>query len=202
MSSIALRNDTLIEISTFLIRRWSENDKIIVTMSSNKVNETRIKENKVILTPVLDYNGDEFSRYRQFRTAAWYESMKIKNCKKILSSDHAFGFLLNSIERRRIELVGRKIWQGMDEELIFNYSWQWIYRPLLSNLLGKSKIVEGFYQYFLFGDIKGEMQPSHFERVVKASDFAKENFKRSIRQRLQYRVDRETYSKDFDNFRH
>ena len=174
MSSVALRNDTLIEISTFLIRRWSENDKIIVTMSPNKINETRIKENKVILTPVVDYNGDEFSRYRQFRTAAWYESMKIKNCEKILSNDHAFGFLLNSIERRRIELVGRKIWQGMDKELIFNYSWQWIYRPLLSNLLGKSKIVEAFYQYFLFGDVKGEIQPSHFERVVKASDFAKE----------------------------
>ena len=54
-----------------------------------------MKENKVILTPVLDYNGDEFSRYRQFRTAAWYESMKIRNCEKILSNDHAFGFLLN-----------------------------------------------------------------------------------------------------------
>ena len=174
MSSVALRNDTLIEISTFLVRRWSENDKIIVTMSPKKVNETRMKENKVILTPVRDYNGDEFARYRQFRTAAWYEGMKIKNCEKILSNDHAFGFLLNSIERRRIELVGRKVWQGMDEELIFNYSWQWIYRPLLSNLLGKSKIVEGFYQYFLFGDVKGEMQPSHFERVIKASDFAKE----------------------------
>ena len=36
MSSVALRNDTLIEISTFLIRRWSENDKIIVTMSPKK----------------------------------------------------------------------------------------------------------------------------------------------------------------------
>ena len=46
MSSVALRNDTLIEISTFLIRRWSENDKIIVTMSPKKVNETRMKENK------------------------------------------------------------------------------------------------------------------------------------------------------------
>ena len=174
MSSVALRNDTLIEIATFLVRRWSENDKIIVTMSPKKVNETRMKENKVILTTVLDYNGDEFSRYRQFRTAAWYESMKIKNCEKILSNDHAFGFLLNTIERRRIELVGRKIWQGMDTELIFNYSWQWIYRPLLNDLLGKSKIVEGFYQYFLFGDVKGEMQSSHFERIVKASNFAKE----------------------------
>ena len=39
MSSVALRNDTLIEISTFLIRRWSENDKIIVTMSPKKAAE-------------------------------------------------------------------------------------------------------------------------------------------------------------------
>ena len=36
MSSVALRNDTLIEISTFLVRRWSENDKIIVTMSQKR----------------------------------------------------------------------------------------------------------------------------------------------------------------------
>ena len=47
---------------------------------------------------------------------------------------------------------------------------------MLNNLLGKSKIVEAFYQYFLFGDVKGEMQPSHFERVVKATNFAKEKF--------------------------
>ena len=83
MASVALRNDTLIEIATFLVRRWSENDKIVVSTSKNKVNETRIKENKVILIPVSDYNGDEFSQYRQFRTATWYESMKIKNCDKI-----------------------------------------------------------------------------------------------------------------------
>ena len=46
MSSVALRNDTLIEIATFLIRRWSENDKIIVTMSPKKVNETKLKKTK------------------------------------------------------------------------------------------------------------------------------------------------------------
>ena len=167
-----------------------------------KVNETRIKENKVILTPVSDYNGDDFSRYRQFRTAVWYESMRIKNCEKILSNDHAFGFLLNSIERRRIELVGRKIWQGMDEELIFNYSWQWIYRPLLSNLLGKSKIVEGFYQYFLFGDVKGEMQPSHFERVVKASNFAKEVLDEALKNNYNTEWIEKHIPKIFDNFRY
>ena len=174
MQSIQLRNDTLIDIATFLVRRWSEKENVTVEFSKIKQSETRLKEKRVLLIPNDLYYGDSLQKYRQFRTSIWYEGMRLRHCKKILSNDHAFGFLLNSIERRRIEMVGRKIWQGMDEELIFNYSWQWIYRPLLSNLLGKSKIIEGFYQFFLFGDIKGEMQPSHFERVVKASDFAKE----------------------------
>ena len=34
-----------------------------------------------------------------------------------------------------------------DSELIFNYTWQWIYRPLLNNIIGKARIVEAFYQY-------------------------------------------------------
>ena len=173
MSSVSLRNDTLIEIATFLIRRWSGNDQITVEFSTKKTNETRIKEDRVILIPFLDYNGDEFARYRQFRTATWYEGMRINHCNKILSNDHAFGFILNTLERRRIELLGRKDWRGMDSELIFNYTWQWIYRPLLNNIIGKARIVEAFYQYFLFGDIKGEMQPSHFERVKKAVELAK-----------------------------
>ena len=36
MSSVSLRNDTLIEIATFLIRRWSENDQITVEFSKKK----------------------------------------------------------------------------------------------------------------------------------------------------------------------
>ena len=172
--SLQLRNDTLVEIATFLVRRWSDNDKIVVEFSQKKVNETRLKENSVVLIPIEEYQGDEFGKYRQFRTAVWYESMRIKNCKKILSNDHAFGFVLNTIERRRIELVGRRIWKGMDTEMIFNYAWQWIYRPELSSLLGKSRIVEAFYQYFLFGDIKGELQASHFEKIKKASSIAKD----------------------------
>ena len=180
MSSYSLRNDTLIEIATFLVRRWSENDEITVEFSNKKTNETRMKENRVILIPFLDYNGDEFGRYRQFRTATWYEAMRINHCNKILSNDHAFGFILNTIERRRIELLGRKIWRGMDNELIFNYTWQWIYRSLLNNVLGKARIVEAFYQYFLFGDIKGEIQPSHFEKVKKAVEYAKTILDKSL----------------------
>ena len=58
MSSVSLRNDILIEIATFLVRRWSGNDQITVEFSKKKTNETRIKENRVILIPFLDYNGD------------------------------------------------------------------------------------------------------------------------------------------------
>ena len=42
------------------------------------------------------------------------------------------------------------------------------------------RIVEAFYQYFLFDDIKGEMQPSHFNKVVKAAEFAKHVLDESI----------------------
>jgi len=181
--SLQLRNDTLIEIATFLVRRWSENDKITVEFSQKKINETRLKENRMSLIPIQEYRGDEFGKYRQFRTAIWYESMRIKNCKKILSNDHAFGFVLNTIERRRIEMLGRKIWRGMDAELIFNYTWQWVYRQELSSLLGKSRIVEAFYQHFLFGHIKGELQASHFEKVKKASSLAKDILDEAIKKR-------------------
>ncbi len=44
--------------------------------------------------------------------------MKIKYCEKILSDDHAFGFILNAMETQRVEQLGRKIWKGMDKEII------------------------------------------------------------------------------------
>lgn len=174
MQSLRLRYDTLIELATFLVRRWSENDKITVELSPKKEISTRLRDRKVILIPVEDYLGDDFSKYRQFRTSVWYEAMRIKMCSKILSNDHAFGFILNCIETRRIELEGRKVWQGMDEELIFWYTFQWQYRPLLGSIYGKARIVEAFYQYFILGDIKGEIQPSSFEKVVQAVAFARE----------------------------
>ena len=40
--SLQLRNDTLVEIATFLVRRWSDNDKIVVEFSQKKVNETTV----------------------------------------------------------------------------------------------------------------------------------------------------------------
>ena len=180
MQSLSLRSDTLIEIATFLVRRWSEKEKVTVELSQKKETSTRIKDMRVTLIPIEHYLGTDFDKYRQFRTSIWYEAMRLKFCKKILSNDHAFGFILNTLETRRIELLGRKIWQGMDEELIFNYGHMWNYRPLLTSVFGKARIVEAFYQYFIMGDIKGELQPSAYEKVVNATKYAKEVLKDTL----------------------
>ena len=99
--------------------------------------------------------------------------MRLKHCEKILSNDHAYGFILNAIETRRIELLGIKVWRGMNEELIFNYTNMWLSRANLSSIYGKARTIEAFYQLFLFGEIKGETQPTHLNKIVKAVEYAK-----------------------------
>jgi len=173
MQSLELRNETLVEIATFLARRWSEKENVLVEFSDKMETKTRLSENKIILIPLEKRIGSYFQRYRQFRTTLWYEAMRIKFCKKILSNDHAFGFILNTLETQRIEHLGRKIWRGMDEEIIFNYSYMLVSRPQLYTVYGKARIVEAFYQFLMFGAIKGEIQSSNFERIKKASTFAK-----------------------------
>ena len=111
MQSIQLQNDSLVEIATFLIRRWSEKENITIEISNNIETKTRLKEKKVILTPLEKRIGNDFQKYRQFRTSSWYEAMKIKYSEKILSDDHAFGFILNAMEAQRVEELGRKIWR-------------------------------------------------------------------------------------------
>ncbi len=180
MQSIQLQNDSLLEIATFLVRRWSEVDNVIIEISNKIETKTRLKENKVILTPLEKRIGNDFQKYRQFRTSSWYEAMKIKYSEKILSDDHAFGFILNTMETQRVEKLGRKIWKGMDEEIIFNYSYMLVARPQLHTVYGKARIVEAFYQYFMFGAIKGEIQESHFDKIKKASTFAKKIVSESI----------------------
>ena len=185
MQSIELRNETLLEIATFLVRRWSENEKIVVEFSDKIETKTRLSENKVILTPMEKWIGVYFQRYRQFRTSLWYEAMRIKFCKKILSNDHAFGFILNTLESQRIEKLGRQIWRGMDNEIIFNYSFMLVSRPQLHSVYGKARILEAFYQYFMFGAIKGEIQASYFERIKKASIFGKKIVKEAIEKKYE-----------------
>ena len=109
--------------------------------------------------------------------------MRVKFCKKILSNDHAFGFILNSMETQKVEQLGRKIWKGMDDEIIFNYAYMLVARPQLNTVYGRARIVEAFYQYFMFGAIKGEIQSSHFEKIKKATEFAKKIVKKAIEEK-------------------
>ena len=183
MQAIQLQNESLIEIATFLVRRWSEKDNITIEISDKMETRTRLKENKVIVTPLEKRIGNDFQKYRQFRTSLWYEAMRIKHCKKILSNDHAFGFILNTMETRRVEQLGRQIWKGMDDEIIFNYAYMLVSRPQLHTVYGKARIVEAFYQYFMFGAIKGEIQSSHFEKIKKASAFANKIVDKAIEEK-------------------
>ena len=80
MQSIQLRNDTLIDIATFLVRRWSEKENVTVEFSKIKQSETRLKEKRVLLIPNDRYYGDSFQKYRQFRTSIWYEGMRLRYC--------------------------------------------------------------------------------------------------------------------------
>ncbi len=180
MHSLRLRNDTLLEIGTFLVRRWSGKEKISLSIKDQKEIQTKLRENKIIMFPLDKYQGTDFQKYRQFRTALWYESMRIKHSSKILSNDHAFGFILNTLDTRRIETIGRRYWQGMDEEIIFNYGFAWLYRPLLNSLYGHNRIVEGFTQYLLLGDIKGDIQSNAFEKIQKAVTIANEAVKEAV----------------------
>jgi len=182
MRSIQLQNDSLVEIATFLVRRWSGSDRMVVEISDRIETKTRLKENRTILAPLEKRIGDDFQRYRQFRTSLWHEAMRVRYCKKILSNDHAFGFILNAMETKRTEHLGRKVWRGMDDEIIFNYAYMLISRPQLHTVYGKARMVEAFYQYFMFGAIKGEIQHSHFERIKKASALARKIVKETIKE--------------------
>ena len=183
MSQQHLQNDSLTEIATFLVRRWSEKDEIKIEISEKTETRTRLKEGTVIMTPLQKRVGDDFQKYRQFRTSLWYEAMRIKHCQKVLSDDHAFGFILNTMETQRIERLGRDVWKGMDNELAFNYTYMLVARPQLHTVYGKARVVEAFYQYFMFGAIKGEIQKSDFEKIRDAVTFAKEVVNQAIQEK-------------------
>ena len=167
-----MRNDVLLDIATFLARRWSNNTKTVIVLTQDKIPIGKPDKNQIILPFLNYYPGTNFQKYRQWRVALWYESMRLLYSNKVLSYDHAFGFLLNTIETKRIELLGLRQWNGMRNELVFNEGISWLSRPLLNSIHGKHKIAEAFSQYFLTGYLKGELYGGEFERVKRASDFA------------------------------
>jgi len=172
-SSLLLRTDILLDIATFLARRWTGNMRIQVVLTDQKIPITRPDKKQIFLPNPRMFPGNELQRYRQWRVMLWYESMRMMYCTKVLSYDHVFGFLLNTLETKRSEILGLRLWKGMEKEIIFYEGISWLSRPLLNSLYGKHKIAEAFSQYFLTGSLKGELFGNDLRRVQNAVNFAK-----------------------------
>ena len=180
IASPVMRNDVLLDIATFLARRWSGNDKVVIILMPDKPPTAKLDKNQIILSLLNYYPGTDFQKYRQWRVALWFESMRMKHSSKVLSNEHAFGFLLNTLETKRIEILGLREWEGMANELMFNEGISWMSRQLLNSIYGRYKIAEAFSQYFLTGYLKGELFGGEFDKVKKAADYANEIIKEAI----------------------
>jgi len=172
LENIHIRNDVLLEIATFLSRRWSDNSESTIHISREGKISTNLDKKRITL-PGLDYfYGNIFQKYRQWRTLLWYESVRLKYSFKIFDTDVVFGFVFNILETKRIEILGLEEWKGMIKEIIYYEGLSWHNKPLLNSLHGKNKVLEAFSQFFLTGYIKGELYGGENERVINASEYA------------------------------
>jgi hypothetical protein len=175
-----MRNDVLLEIATFLARRWSANGKVSIVIIPDKVPTAKPDKGQIAL-PLLGYFlGTDFQKYRQWRVALWYESMRMRHSTKVQSYEHAYGFVLNTLETKRVEILGLREWEGMVNELVFNEGISWMSRQLLNSIYGKYKIAEAFSQYFLTGYLKGELFGGEFDKVKRASEYANEIVQQAV----------------------
>lgn len=175
-----MRNDVLLDIATFLARRWSGNNKVVVLLEPEKTPSAKPDKNQIVVSHVNYYPGTDFQKYRQWRTALWYESMRLRYSTKVQSYEHAYGFILNTVETKRVEILGLSKWEGMTNEILFNEGMSWMSRPLLNSIYGKAKMAEAFSQYFLTCYLKGELFGGEFDRVKNASDYANEVVEEAI----------------------
>ncbi len=176
-----IRIDVLIDISTFLARRWSNHDDAVVTISRENKTHTNLDKNKITIPQLEYFHGNTFQKYRQWRTLLWHESMRLKYSFKIYDTDIVFGHIFNILETKRVEILGLDEWRGMIKEIIFYEALSGNNKPLLNSLHGKSKIIEAFSQFFLTGFIKGEIFGGENERILKASEYAKNSIKEYIK---------------------
>jgi len=180
IANSVMRNDILLDIATFLSRRWSGNDKVIIILMPDKIPSAKPDKNQIVLPLLNYYPGNDFQKYRQWRVALWYESIRMRHSTKVLSYEHAFGFLLNTLETKRIEVLGLREWEGMGDELIFNEGISWMSRQLLNSIYGRYKIAEAFSQYFLTGYLKGELFGGELDKVKRAVEYANEVVKEAL----------------------
>ena len=151
LENIHIRNDVLLEIATFLSRRWSDSSESTIHISREGRTSTNLEKKRITL-PGLDYfYGNIFQKYRQWRTLLWYESIRLRYSFKIFDTDVVFGFIFNILETKRVEILGLEEWRGMIKEIIFFEGLSWHNKPLLNSLHGRNKVLEAFSQFFLTG---------------------------------------------------
>ncbi|MDA7941538.1 MAG: VWA domain-containing protein [Nitrosopumilus sp.] len=167
---------SLAGVAAFLARRWSGCPQITARVTSRRGRPTKPGESVAVVLPP----GGGLDAYREFRVSLWYESMRASMCERVLSGDHAFGAILNAMETRRIEALGRRVWRGMDGEIMFYYGRMREARPELHEVFGGARLVEAFYQQFMFGGTKGEMPPGRQDRVAKAASMADEAVRTAV----------------------
>src|ERR671917_718038 len=66
-SSLLLRTDILLDIATFLARRWTGNMRIQVVLTDQKIPITRPDKKQIFLPSPRMFPGNELQRYRQWR---------------------------------------------------------------------------------------------------------------------------------------
>src|ERR671917_1084528 len=89
-TSPVMRNDVLLDIATFLARRWSGNDKVVVIFIPDKPPTAKLDKNQIILSLLNYYPGTDFQKYRQWRGALLVLLIRMKKHSNGVSEEHGF----------------------------------------------------------------------------------------------------------------
>ena len=84
VQNFSLRNDVLINLGTFLSRRWSGNNKAIILLIEDKTPTTNLEKNTIFMPSLRYYSGTEFQKYRQWRVSLWYDRCDYQAQQKFL----------------------------------------------------------------------------------------------------------------------
>ena len=60
-----MRNDVLLDIATFLARRWSSNDRVMISLVPDRPPATKPDKSQLMLPSLAYYVGTDFQKYRQ-----------------------------------------------------------------------------------------------------------------------------------------
>ncbi|MGH9909134.1 MAG: VWA domain-containing protein [Nitrososphaerales archaeon] len=177
-----MQNEVLLDIATFLVRRWSGNNSVQVIIA-DRPPSVNIYKKIVSLPPLSYFAGSEFVKYRQWRANCWKQAMKIKYSNRSLSIDYAHGFLMNCLEEKRVQSLGLEQWPGMSKEVIFSEGMTRLYEPSIDDFFwGSYRKFIAFSQYFRGGWINGDPSEHLLSIVERATNYANNVVDQAIRE--------------------